>query len=511
MRFPHTIGVNTNKFNHMTRLLGIDLGTSSVKATVIDEHGAILSSGNQEYPIDMPQPDWAEQDPDLWWRATAIAVQEAVGKSDDEPIAAIGLSGQMHGTVLLDRDHNPLAPAIIWADQRSAGQAEHMRQILGEELMLRAGTRPVAGYVGSTLFWIQQHYPEILDNAAVCLLPKDYLRLKLTDKLATDATDASGTGLFDVTARRWSQGILTKLRLPLDVFPTVLESAQVVDVLSPAAAMQIDLPPGIPVVAGCGNQAAQAIGNGLVDVGQGCVTIGIGGQIFAPLRSPLTDLELRLSTMCHAPKDRWYLLGEMLSAGLSLNWLRNLLGEQDNTEAYQRLDRLAADVSPGADGLLFLPYLLGERAPLMDSKARGTFIGLSLHHERGHLARTIMEGVCFALRQILELASRTVVRVDRLLAAGNGLSSPVWRQICADVFNRPLHFAAGDSASVGAGLIAGIGAGVYRDYEEAVRSAARPALVTEPDPKVARYYEEHYQRFKSVYPLLKPLMHQLGS
>ncbi len=501
----------------MTRLLGIDLGTSSVKAVILDAEGNVCGVGAQEYAIQTPYTGWAEQDPREWWSATIFAVRQAVEQAGSplaNPIRGIGLSGQMHGTVLIDARHNPLGAAIIWADQRSAAEVDECTALIGTERLARiCGTAPAAGFMAPTLRWLKRHDPIRLDQAAACLLPKDYIRLRLTGELATDASDASATALFDITARGWSAEVVDLLGLPMRLLPPVLESSARAGTLTQSAADALGLSAGIAVVAGCADQAAQAIGNGLIDPGVGSVTIGTGGQIFTPLNAPLIEDQLRLHVFCHAPAERWYLLGAMLSGGLSLRWFRNLLGADNDPNAYATLADQADHVLPGADGLLFLPYLIGERAPVRDPFARGTFIGLTLQHERGHLARAIMEGVAFALRQIVEIMQALNAPLDHLVASGNGLISPVWRQIVADVLKRPLYLApGGERAGIGAALIAGIGTGIYADYAEARRViGTSPNAVTEPDARRARFYDDHYMRFLQVYPLLSGLFRNLST
>lgn len=494
----------------MTHLLGIDLGTSSVKTTIIDVAGKILATATASYPILIPQPGFAEQDPDAWWGAVCLSIREAYHLAGKPALAGIGLSGQMHGTVLLGLNLKPLAPAIIWADQRSQPQLAVFRERVGEDLLPRVGTLPATGFMGPTLLWINQHVPKLLGQTQVVLLPKDYIRFKLTSILGTDVTDASATALFDVGKRKWSSTVLNRLHLPEQIMPTVNDSAEVVGGLTASAADQLGLPVGLPVVAGVGDQVAQAIANGLLHPGQSAVTIGTGGQVFVPMDAPRVDSQLRLHTFCHAPSNRWYLLGATLSAGLSMNWLRDLLGEAENPSAFAELDRLAAELPPGANGLLFLPYLIGERTPINDPLARGTFIGLRLAHQRGHFARAIMEGVCFALRQIVETVEMSQVQVTHLLASGNGLAHPLWRQICADVLNRPLQTThSGEQAGVGAALLAGIGTGVYSSYDEAVAAFRPTTHLTEPNPAFVPRYDALYDKYKSIYPLLKPLFHQL--
>lgn len=486
----------------MPRLLAIDLGTSSVKVVIMDAAGQLLGVGNQEYPLHSPRPGWAEQDPDAWWSATQQAVQQAVTAAGTGPLAAIGLSGQMHGTVLLDAALQPLGPAIIWADQRSRAVVAQFAARAGTQRLAElAGTAPAAGFMGPTLLWLQQHDPARLAAARAAVLPKDALRLRLTGELAAEATDASATALFDIRQRRWSAEIMAAVGVPNTLLPRVLEPTSLAGMLRAEAAAALSLPAGTPVVAGCADQVAQAVGNGLFDPGSGSVTIGSGGQLFLPLAEPRGDPRLRLHTFCHALPQRWYLLGAMLTAGLALRWLRDLLGLTAAPDAYDRLAAQAAATPPGADGLLFLPYLAGERSPLMDPHARGSFVGLTLHHGPGHLARAVMEGVALALRSIWEVMGELHARPAQLLAVGNGLAGSVWRQIVADVLGCPLLLPAGrEQAGVGAAMLAGIGAGVYRDPADARQIVPAPVATTEPNAAHEALYAMQYHRFRALYP-----------
>jgi xylulokinase len=334
-------------------------------------------------------------------------------------------------------------------------------------------------------------------------LPKDFLRFKLTGELGTDETDAAGSGIFHVGQRLWADDVIKRLGLPRSIFPKLHTSADVVGPLSQKAATELGLPHGIPVSAGCADQPAQAVGNGLIDPPVGSVTIGTGGQVFVPLTKPLIDSALRIHTFCHAPQASWYLLGAMLSAGMALRWLRPVLGRE--RASYEELVQLASEIEPGSEGLL--PYLVGERSPLMDPRAKAGFIGLTLRHGPGHLVRALLEGVAFALRQTVDAMVGCGADLTRLVASGNGLANPIWRQIVADVLNRPLCQGTGEQASeragVGAAVVAGIGAGVFKSYEDARKLAPVFTAVTEPNPGASGIYESHYRRFVDAYPRLR--------
>ena len=482
----------------MSALLGIDLGTSSVKVVVCTLEGAIEGIGNAEYPILTPLPGYAEQNPEDWWRATISAVRQAMHEAGGPEVLGIGFSGQMHGFVPMGADKAPLRPAIIWADQRSASLLPEIQELVGTELLATTcGTAPAAGFLISSLLWLEKHEPDVVDRAATLLMPKDYVRFRLTGEFGTDASDAAATGVFNVRERAWADEVIARLKFPLSIFPKVHPSAQIVGPLTGSAAQELGLTAGIPVSTGCADQPAQAVGNGLVDPPLGSVTIGTGGQAFAPLATPLFDSELRLHTFCHAPEARWYLLGAMLSAGMALRWLRGILGSE--RWSYAQLDQIAAEVEPGSEGLIFLPYLVGERSPLMDPRAKGTFVGLTLRHGPGHMVRALLEGVTFALRQIIDAMVDCGTELNPLVASGNGLASTLWRQILADVLNRPLYQGrdkhAAERAGVGAALIAGIGIGTIDGYGGAQSFAPKFDVETAPDPRSAELYEAHYGRF----------------
>jgi xylulokinase len=488
----------------MSSLLGIDLGTSSVKVVVYSTDGSIGGLGSAEYPILTPSVGFAEQEPEDWWRATVVAVRQAMEKAGRPEIAGIGFSGQMHGFVLIGGDRMALSPAIIWADQRSAYLLPEIESIVGPDLK-KCGTAPAAGFMISTLFWLQRHQPELLDRALTMLMPKDYIRLKLTGELGTDQSDASATGIFDVEQRIWANDLITRLELPRSIFPVTNESIELVGKVTKEAAEELGLAPGVPVSAGSSDQPAQAVGNGLIDPPLGSVTIGTGGQVFVPLSQPLLDPKLRLHTFCHAPRERWYLLGAMLSAGMALRWLRAILG--NDRFSYAELDRIAGEVEPGCEGLTFLPYIVGERSPIMDPRAKGSFVGLALRHGAGHLVRALLEGVAFALRQIIEAMEDCGASLPKLVASGNGLGSPLWRQMLADVIERPLcqgqDAYAAERAGVGAAMLGGIGAGVFKGYEDVRRLAPVFDVVTAPNADRAVQYEAAYRRFLDLYPRLK--------
>ncbi len=511
----------------MSLLLGIDIGTSSAKAVLFDPESAqTLAVAGHEYPLHKPAPDRAEQDPEDWWQATVAIVRRVTTQARRSDVAGISFSGQMHGTVLLDGAGRPLHPAIIWADQRSVAQVARLINTVGPERYAAiAGTLPAVGFQGPTLAWLAEHEPALLGRTKQVILPKDYVRLRMTGHVATEVSDAASTGVFDIAHQSWAAEILAGAGLPERLFPPVLASTGVAGELLPQAAAELGLAAGIPVIAGCADQPAQAIGNGLIAPGLAAVTIGSGGQVFVPINPeerwspsaspipsvPFLPTDPRLHVFNHAVPKVWYVLGAMLSAGLSLRWLRELTGLSGQAEAYPILSAEAAAVPPGADGLIFLPYLSGERTPHMDPLARGAFIGLSSYHGRGHLARAVMEGVALALHQILGISLGLGGQVERVIAAGGGTESAVWRQILADVLGLPLQRSLlTEQASIGAALLAGVGAGLYPNLAAACAGVVRYGPLTEPDPARCERYHELYARFVALYPRLKDDFHWLA-
>ncbi|MEZ4672397.1 MAG: xylulokinase [Anaerolineae bacterium] len=500
----------------MSLLLGIDLGTSSIKAVLFDSDiNRIVGVAGREYPINHPAPDRAEQDPDAWWQATVEVVRRVTAEAGSNAVTAISFSGQMHGTVLLGNDSKPIAPAIIWADQRTATTVNDLTATVGaEQFAATTGTLPAAGFLGVTLLWLKQHDPALLARTHKVILPKDYVRLRMTGEIATDPSDAASSAVFDVSRRDWASEIINKAGLPLSIFPTVRASVAVAGYLRAEAAAELGLPAGLPVITGCGDQPAQAIGNGLIIAGLASVTTGSGGQVFVPLsREPGQPLptDPRLHVFNHAVPDMWFVMGAILSAGLSLRWLRGLVGLENDPRAYPKLSAEAATIPPGAEGLIFLPHLYGERTPHMDALARGSFIGLSAHHTRGHLARAVMEGVSFALRQALDISRTLGASADTIIAAGGGAESDVWRGIQADVFGLPLQRTLlTEQASVGAALLAGVGAGVYKDLGEACARTVQYGPITEPDMQRHTRYDALYSQYLELYPRLKEDFHRLA-
>ena len=448
-----------------------------MKALALSRAGEVVARAERPYPLSTPRPGWAEQDPEDWWRATEAALAEL----GVEP-AAIGLSGQMHGLVVLDGADRVLRPAILWNDQRTAAECAEIEERVGlERLVELTGNRALTGFTAPKLLWLRRHEPDTYGRIGHVLLPKDYVRLRLTGERAIDVADASGTLLFDVSRRRWSTDVLAALDVPEAWLPDVHES---------------------PAIAGAGDQAAGALGVGVDRPGLASVVLGTSGVVFAVLPEYRADPGARLHVFCHAVPGRWHAMGVMLSAAGSLRWLRDALGGA----SYEELLAEAAAWPPGAEGLLFQPYLAGERTPHADPAARGAFVGLSLRHDRGALVRAVLEGVAYALRDSLELLRELGVPVELGRVSGGGARSELWLEILASVLGLPLErTAAEEGAAYGAALLGGVAAGVWADVEEAVAACVRVTKSTDPDPAWTRAYDEGYARFRRLYPALRPL------
>jgi xylulokinase len=485
--------------------LGIDLGTSSVKAALVDRWGKISAKAGENYDIDIPHLGWAEQNPHTWYESASAAIRRALEAAavPGEAVAAVGLSGQMHGTVCLDEQGKLLRPAVIWADQRSREQVEQLTQFIGKEnLGAWTGGPLAAGFMLPTWIWLRQNELDTSAKTRHLLLPKDYLRFRLTGQIGSEPSDASSTGLFDTARRRWNQDMLDFLDIDRGLLPPIHESAEIAGEITSQAASDTGLKAGTPVVFGGSDQSCQALGHGIIDPGSISCTIGTGGQIFAALDAPEYDPELRLHLFCHALPDRWHQLAATLSAGLSLKWLRGLLTPG---ESFQSLADSAAKIPPGSEGLIFLPYLAGERTPHMDPNARGAFMGLTLRHTRAHLTRAVMEGVVFSLCQALELMESCGASAGRIFASGGAVVHPLWRRLMADIFNRDI-FQSGvhEASSLGAAMLAALGAGFYPDASSASRACSgHEPLALPPDPESSNLYQGIYRKFTQIYPAIK--------
>jgi len=499
--------------------MGIDIGTSSVKVIIINEQGKLMAEASAKYPILTPASGWAEQDPEFWWTSVKQSIKKAFNESKGVPeqISAIGLSGQMHGTVLLGKELKPLRPAIIWADKRSQSQCSEIYEIAGKEKVLETTCNLVMpGFMAPSLLWVKQNEPLVFERLSRALLPKDYVRFKLTGSLATDVSDASATLLFDVKRREWSAEIISDLGFQPEFFPEIYESTDITGEVSREASEETSLPVGAEVVGGGGDSPVGAVGCGVIKPGTVSSNIGSAGQVFAVLDEMKVDPGFRIHTFCHAVPGKWYIQGAILSAGLSLNWLMESLGiegslRNGDADPYELLSKEAESAEPGCRGLIFTPYLLGERSPHMDPHARGLFFGLTLSHRKAHMIRAVMEGVVYALRDSLEIFKELGVKVDGVVARGGGAKSTLWRQIQADIFNsKVLVVEVKEEAAFGAALLAGVGTGIYGNLQEAVEETVRVKDVEHPDLDRVKVYEHYYRKvYRRLYPLLKPYLRLL--
>ncbi|GMK44065.1 xylulokinase [Paenibacillus glycanilyticus] len=496
----------------MSVLLGIDIGTSSVKSLLMDAEGNVIGFSQLEYDISIPSVGRAEQDPEVWWdlvcRATTLALGQANIEADN--ITGIGLSGQMHGLVALDRHHNVIRPAIIWCDQRSSGQTEELNRLFSQEELGGLIQNPVAaGFQLPSLMWLKEHEPDSYRKIAHAMLPKDYIRFRLTGRIGVDTTDASGTSAYNVAGKSWAISLLNRAGIDASIFPAAGEPWEIAGQVSPLAAATSPFKQGTPVVYGGADQAMQAIGNGILAPGIVSCTIGTGGQLFAPIDTPVYDASLRTHTYVHAAPGKWYLLGASMSAGLSLRWLAGkVLGRND----YGQLDLEAAKVAAGSEGLLFLPYLAGDRTPHMDAYAKGMFFGLTLNHGYEHMVRSVLEGVGYSMRDSLEIFKKLGVRMDRIIVSGGGAQSRLWKQIMADVLGSEVYTSTmKEQACVGAAIMAGVGTGTYADVEQAIAAIVR--IQEEPIRPLSEnedVYARQYEVYKQLYASNKALFPMLG-
>ena len=496
----------------MSYLLGIDVGTTGTKALVIDsaQDGAVLGSATSTYPLYTPKPLWAEQEPEDWWRATTAAIGQAIERAgiQGKDIKGLGLSGQMHGAVFLDKADQVLRPSILWCDQRTAAECEWITAKVGAARVIELISNPVlTGFTAGKIVWLRNNEPEVYAKVKKVLLPKDYVRLRLTGEYATEVSDASGTALFNVRKRRWSDEMLGAIEVPKEWMPRVYESPEVTGRITEAAAAATGLAPGTPVVGGGGDQAAGAVGNGIVEPGIISSTVGTSGVVFAYADEPVVDPQLRVHTFCHAVPGKWHVMGVMLSAGGSLRWFRDTFADAERVVAehigrdpYDILSEEADTVPPGCEGLVFLPYLTGERTPYPDPHARGVFFGITLRHSKPYFARAVMEGVAFGLRDSFEILKEMKIPMAQVRASGGGARSAVWRQIQADVVGMEhVTINASEGPAFGVALLAGVGTGIYSSVREACHSTIQVELSTEPIEENRPIYDRCYQVYRSLY------------
>lgn len=496
----------------MSYLIGIDASTTATKALLIDEQGQIVAVAATEYGYETPHPLWSEQEPDLWWNGAVQSIRQVLSASGIDPasVAGVGLSGQMHGLVLLDAAGKSLRPAILWNDQRTGKQCDEIRDRLGKErLVAITGNDALTGFTAPKILWVMENEPELFAQVRQILLPKDYVRFKLTGEYATDKAGAAGTILFDIQTRDWSPDVLKALGIQPEWLPPTYEGPAITGQISQAAAEATGLRQGTPVMAGGGDQAAGAVGVGAVTEGVVSLALGTSGVVFASSDQPFIEPAGRLHAFCHALPNKWHLMGVMLSAAGSLRWYRDTLAPGTD---YNDLLAPAADIEPGSEGLLFLPYLTGERTPHPDPLARGAFIGLTVRHSQAHMTRAVLEGVAFGLRDSFELMKAVgLPAITQVRVAGGGARSSLWRQILADVFNSELVTVnTTEGAAYGAALLAGVGAGIWSDGESACKATVSITGSTTPQAKEVDRYAAAYASYQKLYPTLKPIFAELA-
>lgn len=491
--------------------LGVDIGTGGSRALLVDERGAVKAAYTAAHEdMQMPRPLWAEQHPEDWWKAAQEAIQgvlHAAGATGKE-VRGIGLSGQMHGLTLLDGDNSVIRPALIWCDQRSQTQVDRINETVGRENVLKYTANPVVtGFTLPKLLWVRDNEPKQFERVRKVLLPKDYVRYKLTGEFATEVSDASGTSLFDVVQRRWSYEICDTLGLDRSILPECYESQDVSGTISPEVGASLGLEPGTPVVGGGGDQAASAVGNGIVESGIVSCTLGTSGVVFGHMDQPSYDPQGRVHTFCHAVKGKWHVMGVTQGAGLSLQWMRK---ELMPGEEYDQLMAQASTAERGSQGLFWLPYLMGERTPHLDAKARGAWIGLTARHSKADLIRSLVEGVSFSQKDGLDIIEGLNVSVQSVRLSGGGARSPFWRQLMADVLNkRVVTLTTQEGSAYGAALLATVGTGAYSSVEEACRAAIAEQDSVTPSEAAAEAYRTLHATYKEIYPALKPIYERI--
>ncbi len=493
--------------------LGIDTSTTSSKALLIDESGAVVAVASSPHTLQTPRPLWSEQNPLEWWGAVSASIQSVLEKAGvgGEAVSAIGLTGQMHGLVLLDETGNVLRPAILWNDQRTQSQCDEIHARIGKEKFIQiTGNVALTGFTAPKILWVAQHEPEVYAQAKHVLLPKDYIRYKLTGEYAMDKADGAGTVLFDLRVRDWSDEVLAALDIPREWMPPTFEGCQFTGRVSLEAAALTGLKAGTPVAAGGGDQAAQAVGVGAVEPGIVGLTVGTSGVIFATTPSALIEPEGRLHAFCHAVPGMWHFMGVMLSAAGSLQWYRDTLAPGFS---FDELLKEAETVPAGSEGLQFLPYLSGERTPYPDPLARGAFIGLTLRHGRGHMTRAVLEGVAFGLKDSFTLIQQAGLgTITQVRASGGGTKGALWRQILASVLEAELVTVnTAEGAAFGAALLAGVGFGAWADVPTACRAAVKITGSTQPEASQIQAYRQAYALYGELYPALKASFGKMGA
>jgi xylulokinase len=489
--------------------LGLDVGTSGVKAILVAPSGDVVASTTSPLTMSTPQPGWAEQDPEAWWQASLASIAAVHAKRADARVAAIGISGQMHSSGFLDREGEVIRPALLWCDGRTTAECAEITLRVGGEDRLRdlASNPALEGFTLPKVLWLRRHEPAAFARLATVLLPKDYIRYRLTGALATEPSDASATLMFDTAHLRWSDEIMRAVELPVSLLPDVGPSAGVLGRVSARAASLTGIDAGTPVVGGGADNACGAAGVGVVAPGEVVTSWGTSGTVLAPTAAPLVDPQLRAHTFCHVVADTWYLMGVVLTAGGAFSWYQEQLARElaGTSDAAARLDAEAASVPRGADGVTFLPYLQGERTPHRDAAARGAMLGLSLAHTRAHLTRAVLEGICFALRDSLTILQSVGLSPNHLLLTGGGAKSALLRRLQSEIFGLPVTTVNREEGpAYGAALLAAVGAGAFPDVAAAVRTTLARAPLDVPEPSAHLDYAQPYQRFRQSFLAARP-------
>jgi len=493
-------------------LLGIDVSTTGAKALLINTSGRVISSATSALELSTPHPLWSEQDPEDWWEGIKLSIKKALtqANANGDDITAIGMTGQMHGLVLLDANGKVLRPAILWNDQRTGKQCDEIRAMVGREKLIETcGNDALTGFTAPKILWVKENEPELYKKVKHILLPKDFVRYKLTGEFAVDRAGGSGTILFDLAKRTWSEELINTLEIPNAWLPPTFEGPEVTGAVTKNAADETSLSEGIPVFGGGGDQAAQAVGVGAVQPGIIALTLGTSGVVFATTESPLVEPEGRLHAFCHAVPERWHFMGVMLSAAGSLQWYRDTLAPDTS---FDELISEAISISPGSEGLLFLPYLTGERTPHPDPEARGAWVGLTVRHTRAHLTRAVLEGVAFGIKDSFTLIQTAGLgEITQVRISGGGAKSQVWQQIMADVLGSELVTVnTTEGAAFGAALLAGVGVGAYDSVHEACEATIQITGKTPPDDRISQIYNDYHVRYQALYPILEPEFKQIA-
>lgn len=499
--------------------IGIDVGTSSVKALLVDQLGNVIKSATPEYPFLTPKPLWAEAEPADWWEATKIAIKDVANGVNSSEISGIGLTGQMHGMVALDKAGKVLRPCIMWNDQRSHLECKEITNRIGADKVLEITGNPILpGFTAPKILWTQKNEPDVFSAIDKILLPKDYIRYKLTGEFFSDVSDASGTSLLDIGKRTWSKEIFDVLGWPISWMSEVTESTEVTSRISIETAEQTGLLAGTPVVAGGGDCAAQAVGSGIVEEGKVSVTLGTSGVVFAQSDEYRVEPNGKLHAFCHAVPGKWHLMGVMLSAAGSFQWYKNQFGESEHSieseggeNAYDRLTENASQVGAGSEGLFFLPYLSGERTPHPDPYARGCFIGISLRHQKKHFTRSVLEGVSYGLNDSLSLMRELGLNPKETILTGGGARSGLWKQMLADIFSTECSLVnAVEGAAYGAAILAAVGVGGFSSVPEACKSWIQKTEMIKPGSD-QEIYSKNYPIYRTLYPSLKPQFAEIAN